>query len=176
MNAASRVGRSSCSPRPSNTRTCSRCPASGVIDQVRSGPDTLVELLGEFSGRLTAIDGEFQSSVSDSVLVRLGAKLWLWPRLRPRRDWRLARSATPLQPRSLCTDAGSPSWSPSPRHRQSPEARRGRDCGASTDPDPPARNAPVSGRPQPFGEAREAATEWPGRGLDVHVMAAVMHP
>ena len=50
-------------------------PASGVIDQIRSRPDTLVELLGELSGRLTAIDGEFQSFVSDSVLVRLGAKL-----------------------------------------------------------------------------------------------------
>ena len=50
-------------------------PASDVIDQIRSRPDTLVELLGELSGRLTAIDGEFQSFVSDSVLVRLGAKL-----------------------------------------------------------------------------------------------------
>jgi CRP/FNR family transcriptional regulator, cyclic AMP receptor protein len=50
-------------------------PASGVIDQIRSRPDTLVELLGELSGRLTAIEGEFQSFVSDSVLVRLGAKL-----------------------------------------------------------------------------------------------------
>jgi len=50
-------------------------PASAVIDQIRSRPDTLVELLGELSGRLTAIDGEFHSFVSDSVLVRLGAKL-----------------------------------------------------------------------------------------------------
>jgi CRP-like cAMP-binding protein len=50
-------------------------PASGVIDQIRSRPDTLVELLGELSGRLTAIEGEFHSFVSDSVLVRLGAKL-----------------------------------------------------------------------------------------------------
>jgi len=50
-------------------------PASGVIDQIRSRPDTLVELLGELSGRLTASDGEFHSFVSDSVLVRLGAKL-----------------------------------------------------------------------------------------------------
>jgi len=50
-------------------------PASGVIDQIASRPDTLVELLGELSGRLTAIDEDFHSFVSDSVLVRLGAKL-----------------------------------------------------------------------------------------------------
>jgi CRP-like cAMP-binding protein len=50
-------------------------PASGVIDQIRIRPDTLLELLGELSGRLTAIDGEFHSFVSDSVLVRLGATL-----------------------------------------------------------------------------------------------------
>jgi len=50
-------------------------PASGVIDQIRNRPDTLVELLGALSGRLAAIDGAFHSSVSDSVLVRLGAKL-----------------------------------------------------------------------------------------------------
>jgi CRP-like cAMP-binding protein len=50
-------------------------PASGVIEQIRSRPETMVELLGELSGRLTAIDGEFHSFVSDSVLVRLGAKL-----------------------------------------------------------------------------------------------------
>jgi len=50
-------------------------PASGVIDQIRSRPDTLVELLGALSSRLTTIDGEFHSFVSDSVLVRLGAKL-----------------------------------------------------------------------------------------------------
>jgi CRP-like cAMP-binding protein len=50
-------------------------PSSGVIDQIRSRPDTLLDLLGELSGRLTAIDGEFHSFVSDSVLVRLGAKL-----------------------------------------------------------------------------------------------------
>ena len=49
--------------------------ASGVIEQIRTRPDTLLELLGELSGRLTAIDGEFHSFVSDSVLVRLGAKL-----------------------------------------------------------------------------------------------------
>ena len=50
-------------------------PASGVVDDIRSRPDTLVELLGALSGRLTAIDAEFHSFVSDSVLVRLGAKL-----------------------------------------------------------------------------------------------------
>jgi CRP/FNR family transcriptional regulator len=50
-------------------------PASGVIDQIRSRPEMLVQLLGELSGRLTALDGEFHSFVSDSVLVRLGAKL-----------------------------------------------------------------------------------------------------
>jgi CRP-like cAMP-binding protein len=50
-------------------------PASGVIDEIRSRPDTLAELLGELSGRLTTIDSEFHSFVSDSVLVRLGAKL-----------------------------------------------------------------------------------------------------
>jgi len=50
-------------------------PASSVIDHIRERPDTLLDLLGELSGRLTAIDGEFHSFVSDSVLVRLGAKL-----------------------------------------------------------------------------------------------------
>lgn len=50
-------------------------PAGGVIDQIRNRPDRLVELLGALSGRLTAIDGEFQSFVSDSVPIRLGAKL-----------------------------------------------------------------------------------------------------
>src|SRR3954464_2172164 len=34
-----------------------------------------MELLGALSGRLATIDGQFHSSVSDSVLVRLGAKL-----------------------------------------------------------------------------------------------------
>jgi CRP-like cAMP-binding protein len=50
-------------------------PASGVIEQIRVQPDALCGLLGEFSSRLTAIDSEFYSFVSDSVMVRLGAKL-----------------------------------------------------------------------------------------------------
>jgi len=50
-------------------------PAGDVINQLQGHPDTLVELLGALSGRLATIDGEFHSSVSDSVLVRLGAKL-----------------------------------------------------------------------------------------------------
>jgi CRP-like cAMP-binding protein len=50
-------------------------PVSGVISQIRSRPDVLVGLLRELSGRLTAIDGEFQSFVADSVQVRLGATL-----------------------------------------------------------------------------------------------------
>ena len=49
--------------------------ASGVIEQVRTRPDTLLDLLGELSGRLAATDGAFQAFVSDSVVVRLGAKL-----------------------------------------------------------------------------------------------------
>jgi CRP-like cAMP-binding protein len=50
-------------------------PASAVIDLIRSRPDTLMALLAELSGRLTSIDADFHSFVSDSVLVRLGAKL-----------------------------------------------------------------------------------------------------
>jgi CRP-like cAMP-binding protein len=49
--------------------------ATGLIEQVRNRPDTLLDLLGELSGRLAATDGEFQAFVSDSVAVRLGAKL-----------------------------------------------------------------------------------------------------
>jgi CRP/FNR family transcriptional regulator, dissimilatory nitrate respiration regulator len=49
--------------------------ASGLIERVRSRPDTLLELLGELSGRLAATDGEFQTFVSETVVVRLGAKL-----------------------------------------------------------------------------------------------------
>jgi CRP-like cAMP-binding protein len=50
-------------------------PASGVIEQIRVQPDALCGLLRELSSRLSAIDGEFHSFVSDSVLVRLGTKL-----------------------------------------------------------------------------------------------------
>ncbi len=49
--------------------------AGRVIEQVRSRPDTLLELLGDLSGRLAATDGEFQAFVSETVVVRLGAKL-----------------------------------------------------------------------------------------------------
>jgi CRP-like cAMP-binding protein len=49
--------------------------ASSVVEQLRNHPDALLELLAELSGRLAATDGEFQAYVSDSVAVRLGAKL-----------------------------------------------------------------------------------------------------
>jgi CRP-like cAMP-binding protein len=50
-------------------------PARQVIEQVQGRPDTLLELLGELSGRLAVTDGEFQAFVSETVVVRLGAKL-----------------------------------------------------------------------------------------------------
>ena len=50
-------------------------PVNDVIDRIRNRPDILLGLLGGLSGRLTATDGAFHSFVSDSVLVRLGAKL-----------------------------------------------------------------------------------------------------
>lgn len=50
-------------------------PARQVIEQVGSRPDTLLELLGELSGRLAATDSELHAFVSESVVVRLGARL-----------------------------------------------------------------------------------------------------
>jgi CRP/FNR family transcriptional regulator len=49
--------------------------ARDVIEHVRNRPDTLLELLGELSARLTDTNGEFQAFVSETVVVRLGAKL-----------------------------------------------------------------------------------------------------
>lgn len=49
--------------------------AGGLIEQVRNRPDTLLELLGELSGRQAATDGALQALLSDSVVVRLGAQL-----------------------------------------------------------------------------------------------------
>ena len=50
-------------------------PADVLIKQVRTRPDALMELLGELSGRLTAAHAELQALLSQTVLVRLGAKL-----------------------------------------------------------------------------------------------------
>ncbi|MGH9199636.1 MAG: Crp/Fnr family transcriptional regulator [Vicinamibacterales bacterium] len=46
-----------------------------LVRQVRTRPDVLMELLGELSGRLAAAHGELQALLSQTVLVRLGAKL-----------------------------------------------------------------------------------------------------
>lgn len=46
-----------------------------LVKQVRTRPDALMELLGELSGRLAAAHGELQALLSQTVLVRLGAKL-----------------------------------------------------------------------------------------------------
>src|SRR6266852_4876762 len=63
-------------------------PARQVIEQVRGRPDTLLELLGELSGRLAATDGELQAFVSETVVVRLGARLLaLVAALETESDW-----------------------------------------------------------------------------------------
>jgi len=49
--------------------------ARHVIEHVRTQPDTLLELLGELSGRLTDTDAELQAFVSETVVVRLGTTL-----------------------------------------------------------------------------------------------------
>jgi len=51
-------------------------PTAQLIEQVRSSPEILLDLLGELSGRLAETDDEFQSRASDKVVVRLGAKLF----------------------------------------------------------------------------------------------------
>ena len=50
-------------------------PADLLVEQVGTRPDALMELLGELSGRLAAAHGELQAFLSQTVLVRLGAKL-----------------------------------------------------------------------------------------------------
>jgi CRP-like cAMP-binding protein len=63
-------------------------PARQVIEQVHGRPDTLLELLGELSGRLAATDGELQALASETVVVRLGARLLaLAEALETESDW-----------------------------------------------------------------------------------------
>jgi CRP-like cAMP-binding protein len=50
-------------------------PVGLFIDQLRTRSEVLMELLGELSGRLAAAHGELQAFLSQTVLVRLGAKL-----------------------------------------------------------------------------------------------------
>jgi CRP/FNR family cyclic AMP-dependent transcriptional regulator len=50
-------------------------PAGLLIQQVRTRPDALMELLGELTGRLAAAHGELQALLSQTLLVRLGIKL-----------------------------------------------------------------------------------------------------
>lgn len=50
-------------------------PASLLIEQIRTRPDALMELLGELSGRLATAHSEVQALLSQTVLVRLGKKL-----------------------------------------------------------------------------------------------------
>lgn len=46
-----------------------------LIEQVRNRPDMLLDLLGELSGRVAATDDAFQAFVTETVVVRLGARL-----------------------------------------------------------------------------------------------------
>jgi CRP-like cAMP-binding protein len=63
-------------------------PAGLLIERVRTRPDALMELLGELSGRLAAAHGELQAFLSQTVLVRLGAKLLdLVPESKTGSDW-----------------------------------------------------------------------------------------
>jgi CRP-like cAMP-binding protein len=63
-------------------------PARQVIEQVCARPDTLLELLGELSGRLAVTDSEFQAFISETVVVRLGARLLaLVAALESESDW-----------------------------------------------------------------------------------------
>lgn len=50
-------------------------PADLLVEQVGTRPDALMELLGELSGRLATAHGELQAFLSQTVLVRLGARL-----------------------------------------------------------------------------------------------------
>jgi len=50
-------------------------PTGRLIEEVRNSPEILLDLLGELSGRLAETDDEFQSRASETVVVRLGAKL-----------------------------------------------------------------------------------------------------
>jgi excisionase family DNA binding protein len=62
--------------------------ARSLLEQVRRRSDTLLELLGELSERLATTDGEFQTFVSETVVVRLGAKLLaLAPISQTATDW-----------------------------------------------------------------------------------------
>ena len=148
-------------------------PASDVIDQIRSRPDTLVELLGELSGRLTAIDGEFQSFVSDSALVRLGAKLLALASVSASSgDWldlphgfshgafaqMLGVHVRPSRARSPAS--GSSAWS----------RLRGADRSGSTD-----AKCAGSWRPQLFGERAKPRPSGLVANVTLAVMAAVMH-
>jgi CRP/FNR family transcriptional regulator len=63
-------------------------PARQLIEQVRGRPDILLELLAELSGRLAVTDSEFQAFVSETVVVRLGARLLaLVAALESESDW-----------------------------------------------------------------------------------------
>jgi CRP-like cAMP-binding protein len=63
-------------------------PARQLIEQVRGRPDILLELLGELSDRLSVTDSEFQAFVSETVVVRLGARLLaLVAALESESDW-----------------------------------------------------------------------------------------
>jgi|ERR1051326_3481494 CRP-like cAMP-binding protein len=47
----------------------------GVIEEVRTRPGTLVDLLRELSVRVAATDEAFQASITETVVVRLGSRL-----------------------------------------------------------------------------------------------------
>src|SRR5262245_7061842 len=50
-------------------------PTVRLLEEVRDNPEILLDLLGERSGRLAETADEFQSRASETVVVRLGAKL-----------------------------------------------------------------------------------------------------